>query len=495
MSYELAALDREMSSPEDDTLPLGKIVVANTLAQLEQNWHLLQSLSVREELLQSFTTLEEATVNIRDVGAEYKQLCIVLAYDVVKEKLLRHKAMLKSGKVMLHDPNKAEPIWAPIKFSEKEAFDGYFDSIQIDVTGFGADLSQSHETKELCENPHPLASIAGEEIFAALNELTKAAASMATHEMTPEDQLAPKQTLLLETIVQKTAPNPTLERKARKIIQAIEKFADGGATRTLAEAIMAQVKVEHTAVIHTQLHELICTTNAETIASIKRDTAKKIHPATDSSLAKKRKNNRLGAPVDQEHLPIPKVSEMNHEGKLRTVGTHQFTFPWLREKQTPLYQFTQSGGTVCALDGSTPHLNRLYKRNIQQNPSLNDRMFKIIQLQLRRLAAGIMPYESGSGVRAVEGIPKLHRDNYEHPFAGQSVWYAAELGDVGPRLYFTLKSMGEILAPGADSPSITPDTLCMVILSQGDKSVQIATLKALTDQSHRHIRQHGAGQI
>lgn len=125
----------------------------------------------------------------------------------------------------------------------------------------------------------------------------------------------------------------------------------------------------------------------------------------------------------------------------------------------------------------------------QKSPTTKNEVnqYDAIEKQIAlRIAGGIMPYKNTNSIKRIKQKPV-------GVFEGLSIWYSHDLSPNAPRIYFTVKKMGELLI--AEDPRIDHAAHGVVILAESDKANQVSVLQVLTGGSHRAIRRGGAGSV
>jgi hypothetical protein len=187
-----------------------------------------------------------------------------------------------------------------------------------------------------------------------------------------------------------------------------------------------------------------------------------------------------GAPLESTQLqnePLPS------EAIAQPQGIQVFEFPWLSSQPVELdvvrYSQAIHIDLVCALSGPLDKLARDIDRNPINSHGL-DKYEAVIEHLAKRIASGVMPWESSNSVKRQKS--KVRADK-SYP---DTIWYTFDRSPNAPRVYFTL---------GPEEAIANDARPCrkLIILAETDKSHQTDVLSEFTGLSVQRLRAHGAG--
>lgn len=193
----------------------------------------------------------------------------------------------------------------------------------------------------------------------------------------------------------------------------------------------------------------------------------------------------------EEPTPEPTPEQPDHQA----VGLVEMNFPWVSDESelAGLSVVRSNGQEVYLTRAMIPKFAAISVAVRENSPRDRDGLCKyerIIRHHARRLAEGDRPYKNTNSVRSLRGAN----------FGDLPIWYTHDISPNSPRIYFTLKKLGELtdqttaILAGRQNP-INPDQLCMVILAETDKAHQLEVVKTMTGRGHKNLRRGGVGSI
>jgi len=197
----------------------------------------------------------------------------------------------------------------------------------------------------------------------------------------------------------------------------------------------------------------------------------------------------------QPEDPIRQSEALLAECGITTVGDFSLTVPWRKNSApTTISRMKAPEGSVLfarALDERLEDIaDTVRAKSPRSNGDLN--VFdQIAQHLAKRVASGIMPWQSANSVKRVRARSSEQGPEYKDV----SIWYSFDVSPNAPRVYFTLKEAAEIMDTKEAAGEIEPDEQCLVVIAETDKANQTSVLKVLTGKGHRRLRRNGSGAV
>lgn len=185
-----------------------------------------------------------------------------------------------------------------------------------------------------------------------------------------------------------------------------------------------------------------------------------------------------------DELSQENESSVLSEVLVQTQPSQEIVLPWVGREpiEVDVVRYSQALN-IDVIRGLSPVLDKVSKA-IDRNPinqQGQDKYEAIIDHLARRIATGVMPWQSANSVKRVRSKARSHGKEYP-----EAIWYTFDMSPNAPRVYFTLTNEEHI--NGDDRPSRQ-----LIILSETDKAHQIEVLREIMGVSVKALRAFGAG--
>lgn len=169
---------------------------------------------------------------------------------------------------------------------------------------------------------------------------------------------------------------------------------------------------------------------------------------------------------------------------VQTRPSQEMLIPWIGHEpvEVDVLRYSQALN-IDVIRGLSPALEKVAKA-IDRNPinqQGQDKYEAIIDHLARRIATGVMPWQSANSVKRVRSKARSIGKGYP-----EAIWYTFDISPNAPRVYFTLTNEEHI--DGDEKPSRQ-----LIILSETDKAHQIEALREIMGISVKALRAFGAG--
>ena len=228
--------------------------------------------------------------------------------------------------------------------------------------------------------------------------------------------------------------------------------------------------------------------NTELLKSTNFPKAEKKRPARDMARISA---SVLGTAVDKTDQQMQiSAPEDSHD----SLGTIDIKADWLtgqEEKSRPISQLTAFGKTVYIIDAVDKNLSVLSddcRVNLPTNEFGEDCFEAATTQEARRIASDIMPWTSTNSVKSLDKAGSKTPAEY----SGTPIWYTFDISPNAPRVYFTIKKLGDIIDQTKPT-KLDRDSWVMVVMARTDKSNQTTVLKQFTGRAHNTLRANGSG--
>lgn len=218
----------------------------------------------------------------------------------------------------------------------------------------------------------------------------------------------------------------------------------------------------------------------------------------EAALTKRQARASKSDATDVVTSPIDTSEESGeHAAELWTVGEVIAKLPWMNnQKPTKLHmdRLEYSGAKVYITWAfGSKNLASIAIKSRARPDTLQGEISKFDTMIIQRgigIASGIMPHIRESNVNHVRASDR--GPGYENT----PIWYDKDFVTSGPRVYFTLMQLGQIMDLTAiKTINAKPEDHCLVVLAETDKSGQLSVLGELLGQKRAVLRNQGAGQI
>ena len=178
--------------------------------------------------------------------------------------------------------------------------------------------------------------------------------------------------------------------------------------------------------------------------------------------------------------PTP-PSEIGHEhakGEISVTSGIKKRFIRGQLRSVPVEMFTGGQVDVTLFKAMSPRVEKIAQKlhRGRKNADGLDKYQHEAHKVARRIAGGIMPWESRNSVKRAT----LGKDESE------SIWYTFEISPNSPRVYFTVKIKNE------EGGTTSVD---LIVVGETDKQHQLDVLAQLTGKSKPELKAQGAGSI
>lgn len=242
------------------------------------------------------------------------------------------------------------------------------------------------------------------------------------------------------------------------------------------------------------------------LIELAQTAARDQHPLTDGGLDVKTSTpsrmERLSRyhyqkPIRHNDRPLTHGRELMHDEEARPFniiresdvlvenrGTQDFEFPWLStlpvQRDVARYSLEIHIDRVHALSSSLQKIAVSLDRN-PINSQGHDKYEAIVDHLARRIARGVMPWESANSIKREKS--KIRNADKCYP---EAIWFSFDRSPNAPRVYFTL----------SQEQSVEDDSRpCrqLIILAETDKAHELEVLSELTGLGVKRLRSQGAG--
>ncbi len=264
----------------------------------------------------------------------------------------------------------------------------------------------------------------------------------------------------------------SISRKTSKIVNALKDFI-ANPVYTLVEGTTSQLIGSVENEIERNLDNYVADKNAKLLEVTLQPKKKKVRPTKEVD-AKPKDNARILE--GSSAILVPNKELVREEAKWETVCNTSLNLPWLNESglKAEVSELSDFGSSVYIVDAISPSLRQVSKDSRSKFTDSINPFDQAISQQAKRMAAGILPWISMNSIKRLT-TPKKGPVEYR----GYNIWYTFDVRPNAPRVYFTVRTLGEIAA-GELPDSLDPDKFSLVVIAETDKDNQPTVLRNLT---------------
>ena len=280
-------------------------------------------------------------------------------------------------------------------------------------------------------------------------------------------------------------------KKSNNVKNFIKKFVEnpsGALIQYTVDKIQPQISED----ISGYINYGIASSNSELLATT--TIPKKSKPSRNASPKPRKQKATIPSPtiVDAgKNMPAQDTAEP----MIQPVGIEKISLPWLDDQPyqelhiAELQAYGSSVYVVNAIDSRLQDIADDIRKNMKINEDGLNAFDIAINQEAKRIAGGIMPYTDTNSVKSLKRITSKIPKEFNIP-----IWYTFDMSPNAPRVYFTIKKLGNIIDPSHES-ALDLEKECLIVIAETDKSNQTDVLKVLTGSGHKTLRNNGAGSV